>query len=136
MNILAGSGVPGHTVQIQIDGAPVGTVTVDPQGDWELPVELVKSGIYTFQVESLDVSGAVILSSEAVLAEVSAVGLEESVAVPDSGAQAVSKPTTQPSSLPLTGAAPPVESIALAVLVSLFAVLVLAWIDRHHSKTS
>jgi hypothetical protein len=96
----------------------------------------VESGIYTFQVESLDVAGAVILHSEPVLVEVSAVGLEDSVAVPDSGAQAVSKPTTQPSSLPSTGAAPPVKSIALTVLVSLLAVLVLAWIDRRHSKPS
>ena len=136
MNILAGNGVPGHTVQIWIDGAPVGTVTVDPQGSWELPVELVGSGIYTFQVESLDVAGSVILRSEPVLAEVSAVGMEDSVTVLDSGAQAMSKPTIQPSSLPSTGAAPPVKATALTVLVSFLAVLVLAWIDRRHSKPS
>ena len=135
LNILAGSGTPGRTVQIWIDGAPVGTITVDPQGNWELPVELVNRGIYTFQVESLDVAGDVILRLEPVPAEVLAVGLEGSVAVSDS-AQAMSKPTTQPSSLPSTGAALPVESIALTVLVSLLAVLVLAWIDRRSSRPS
>jgi hypothetical protein len=95
----------------------------------------VNRGIYTFQVESLDVAGDVILRLEPVPAEVLAVGLEGSVAVSDS-AQAMSKPTTQPSSLPSTGAALPVESIALTVLVSLLAVLVLAWIDRRSSRPS
>jgi hypothetical protein len=62
--ILTGTGEPGSEVEILVNGQPVGTATVDSEGQWTLPVELSEAGDYQVNVQSVDASGQVVAASE------------------------------------------------------------------------
>jgi LysM repeat protein len=62
---LSGTGVPGSQVQIVVDGKPVGTVTVGPDGAWSFPIKL-DPGEHSIVVQALDAGGKVVAESEAV----------------------------------------------------------------------
>ncbi|MCB8980837.1 MAG: LysM peptidoglycan-binding domain-containing protein [Ardenticatenaceae bacterium] len=59
---LSGSGTPGSTVRVVIDGQPVGEAVVAEDGRWSLDVELA-AGSHELTLEALDDVGAVANSS-------------------------------------------------------------------------
>jgi LysM repeat protein len=66
---LEGTGTPGSTVQIMVDGEAMGEVTVGDDGTWVYPATL-SPGEHQLQARALDDEGAVVGSSEAMAVEV------------------------------------------------------------------
>ncbi len=62
---LQGTGAPGSTVQVVVDGQPAGTATVDAGGAWRLPVSFSAPGEHTIIVNALDNRGTVAASAPA-----------------------------------------------------------------------
>lgn len=60
---LSGSGTPGFTVRVLLDGQPVGEALVDADGRWSLDVDLA-AGRHEIALEALDDSGAVANGAE------------------------------------------------------------------------
>lgn len=54
---LTGSGTPGSTVEIEIDGEVVGTADVDEAGNWSYAADLAEPGDYRIIVRALDAGG-------------------------------------------------------------------------------
>jgi hypothetical protein len=61
---LTGTGEPGSEVQVLVDGQPVGKVTVDSEGKWNLPTELAAAGEHEVRVQSVDDSGEIVAASD------------------------------------------------------------------------
>lgn len=55
---LSGSGTPGSTVRVLLDGAEMGLADVDANGRWSLDVDLAE-GSHTLSLEALDAAGTV-----------------------------------------------------------------------------
>jgi large repetitive protein len=60
---LQGSGTPGSTVRVTLNGAEVGTATVGPDGRWSLPIEL-PPGEVTIEAAAVDASGTVLAAGD------------------------------------------------------------------------
>jgi hypothetical protein len=60
---LQGSGTPGSTVRITLNGAEVGTTTVGADGRWSLPVDL-PAGAVTITADAIDPTGQVLAAGE------------------------------------------------------------------------
>jgi hypothetical protein len=60
---LSGSGTPGSTVRVLLDGQPVGEAIVAEDGRWSLDVDLA-AGTYDLSLEALDDAGSVANSSD------------------------------------------------------------------------
>ncbi len=60
---LSGSGTPGATIQIVIDGQVAGQTRVGADGRWLFPVEIAAAGEHTVQVNALDNAGQVAASA-------------------------------------------------------------------------
>jgi hypothetical protein len=60
---LAGQGTPNSTVEVLVDGAPVGTATVGADGTWSLPTTLAE-GAREVVVRAVDAGGQVLASAE------------------------------------------------------------------------
>lgn len=58
---IAGKGRPGATIRLYIGNNPVGSVTVNPDGEWRLPAltRKIKPGIYTLRADEI-VEGVVV----------------------------------------------------------------------------
>jgi predicted nucleic acid-binding Zn-ribbon protein len=57
---VVGTGEPGASVAVEIDGEPVGTVTVDGDGNWELPLtDPLDEGDHTVSAVQTDEAGNV-----------------------------------------------------------------------------
>ena len=67
---LTGMGEPGSEVQVVVDGQPAGKVTVDSEGKWSLPFELLSLGDHEISVQSVDASGEVLAASEVAVVKV------------------------------------------------------------------
>lgn len=63
---LTGSGTPGSTVEVVIDGQAVGTAEVNEDGTWSLVTELSEPGNYNVSIRALDAAGNVAAEAEAV----------------------------------------------------------------------
>lgn len=70
---LAGTGTPGSTVQVSINGTAVGTAVVGADGRWSLPAELAE-GDAAILAETLDSAGAVAATGDPVAVAVRAPG--------------------------------------------------------------
>jgi len=68
---LTGSGTPGATLQILIDGQPAGEVTVGPDGQWAFNTHL-EPGDYQIDVNALDEAGNVAASAPPITVNVPA----------------------------------------------------------------
>jgi hypothetical protein len=56
--LISGTGEPGATVEVSVDGVVVGTATVGPGGNWSLPVtDPLASGQHTVSATQTDVAG-------------------------------------------------------------------------------
>ncbi len=72
LNTLSGKGAPGTTIEVLIDGSPVGTAVVGDDGIWSLETGL-SPGPNAIQVRALDASGAVVAEAEPLTVNVAAV---------------------------------------------------------------
>lgn len=68
---LSGSGTPGSTVRIILDGAEVGTTEVDADGSWTYDLDL-EAGSRTVTLEALDADGGVAQTADLPTFEVAA----------------------------------------------------------------
>ncbi|MCB9661285.1 MAG: hypothetical protein H6726_26790 [Sandaracinaceae bacterium] len=55
--VITGTGEPGATVVVSIDGTVVGTATVDGSGSWTLTVGPLSAGDHTITADATDVAG-------------------------------------------------------------------------------
>lgn len=62
---LTGSGTPGSTVEVVIDGQAVGTTEVNEDGTWSLVTNLAR-GDYEVSVRTLDADGNVVAEAEVI----------------------------------------------------------------------
>ena len=60
---LTGSGEPGSTVEVLVDGKPVGQAQVDEQGRWTLPADIRAPGVYSFALNAVDAGGKVVATA-------------------------------------------------------------------------
>ena len=60
---LTGSGEPGSTVEVLVDGKPVGQAVVDEQGRWTLPADIRAPGVYSFALNAVDAGGKVVATA-------------------------------------------------------------------------
>ena len=60
---LTGSGEPGSTVEVLVDGKPVGQAQVDEQGRWTLPADIRVPGVYSFALNAVDAGGKVVATA-------------------------------------------------------------------------
>ncbi|MBX5481091.1 MAG: adhesin [Myxococcaceae bacterium] len=56
---VTGTGEPGATVNVYVDGTLVGTAQVDMNGNWSLPLPMQSDGDHTITVEAVDPAGNV-----------------------------------------------------------------------------
>jgi large repetitive protein len=61
---LKGTGQPGSTVQVLVNGTVVGEAVVGADGTWTLAVDLGKPGSYTLSAQVLDASGKPVAASD------------------------------------------------------------------------
>lgn len=66
---VRGTGEPGSTVEVLVNGASVGTTVVDASGNWSLDTELA-AGAAELQARTIDAGGQVLAASEPVLLNV------------------------------------------------------------------
>lgn len=66
---ISGTGTPGSTIRVLVDGQPAGEAVVGPDGRWTLEVDLA-SGQHTLTAEALDGAGQAVVSSEPVTVDV------------------------------------------------------------------
>jgi hypothetical protein len=60
-----GTGAPGSTIRLSLNGAPVTSVTANDSGRWSLKVERgMNPGAYTVRADHLDAAGKVIAQAE------------------------------------------------------------------------
>ncbi len=57
--VLTGRSKPGQHVRVYVDGKPVKTQAVAPDGTWQLSLPEVDAGRYTLRVDEIDSSGKV-----------------------------------------------------------------------------
>ncbi len=69
---LTGTGAPGTTVQIVVNGQPAGTAVVGPDGKWTFDADFPAAGDYAVAVNALDASGAVTAPGEPTTLKVAA----------------------------------------------------------------
>ncbi|CAN0400470.1 unnamed protein product, partial [Phaeothamnion confervicola] len=62
--IVAGRGEPGSAVRLYVDNKPMGSVTVGPDGRWQLKLDELATGSYTLRVDSLGPDGRVVARAE------------------------------------------------------------------------
>lgn len=62
--MLSGSGEPGSTVEIMLDGKSLGTATVGADGRWQFPADMPDAGDFSLSVRSLAADGSVLAESE------------------------------------------------------------------------
>lgn len=62
---ISGSGEPGATIQVLIDGTQVGEAVVEANGTWSLPVALAEAGEAEVVARMVDASGATLNESTA-----------------------------------------------------------------------
>ncbi len=62
---LSGSGTPGDTVEILVDGEVVGTTIVGDDGNWSFGLDLPESGDYDISAQALDADGNIFGTSDA-----------------------------------------------------------------------
>lgn len=86
---IQGSGTPGSTIRITLNGTDVGTTTVGADGRWSLPIDL-PAGDVTISADAIDPGGAVLAAGEPLQLSV----LDEA---------AVAAPTLDPPTGPLLG---------------------------------
>ena len=63
---LEGTGAPGDTVRVSVDGEPVGLTVVDADGRWRILAELPAGGSYTVQPQRVTLTGEVLAAGEPV----------------------------------------------------------------------
>ncbi len=95
--VLTGSGEPGATVNVWLNGQPAGLATVGPDGQWQVPADL-GGGDYILQVQTLDANGAVVAESNPVT--ITIVGPPAATSVAEAPATPVSTATVEPSPEP------------------------------------
>lgn len=66
---LNGTGTPGSTVRVTLNGAELGTALVNPDGTWTLDTQL-PAGEVTIVAEAIDTAGAVVATGEPLTATV------------------------------------------------------------------
>jgi len=60
-----GTGAPGSTIRLSLNGAPVTSVTANPEGRWSLKVERgMAPGAYTVRADHLDAAGRIVAQAE------------------------------------------------------------------------
>lgn len=80
--VLTGTGEPGARLNVVLNGALVGSVTVDENGNWQVPTTL-SGGSYELLVQRLDEAGLVVAESNP-------------APIVISGEAAAAEPTTEP----------------------------------------
>ncbi len=122
---LTGTGEPGSTVELVVDGKVVGQTTVGSDGKWKIATELAEPGNYQVGVQTVDASGKVVAASEmitmsviapvsagqepaaateepAATSEVSPEATEEPAATSESPAAATQEPATTSTEVKMT----------------------------------
>jgi hypothetical protein len=125
---LTGTGEPGSTVEVVVDGQRVSQATVGNDGKWALAVELPEAREYRVSVQDVDASGIVLAESEMVRLTVVAPAAEvteEAASVEAGTAEAgrqVTAPTLDPPSgsltagqIEMTGAGDPGSEVEVVV---------------------
>jgi hypothetical protein len=72
LNTLSGTGAPGSTVEVLVNGSPVGTAVVGDDGFWTLEAGL-GPGPNEILVRTLDANGAVVAEAEPITLNVAAI---------------------------------------------------------------
>ena len=62
--MLSGTGEPGSTVEIVLDGKSLGTVTVGADGTWQFPADIPAAGDFSLAARTLAADGSVLAESE------------------------------------------------------------------------
>ncbi|MCS6842871.1 MAG: Ig-like domain-containing protein [Caldilineales bacterium] len=99
---ISGQGVPGSTVEVLINGAPVGKTVVGADGTWSLDVSLPTAGEHRLAARMTDAAGRLLSASEELTLRVEPAAPTVEVA-PAEGA------------LALTGTAEPGSEVAMVV---------------------
>ncbi len=63
--MLSGTGEPGSTVEIMLDGKSLGTVTVGADGTWQFPADIPDAGDFSLSARTLAADGSVLAESNA-----------------------------------------------------------------------
>jgi hypothetical protein len=81
---LAGTGEPGSTVQVLVDGQVTGDTQVADDGNWSLELSLVEPGEHILTLQTLDAAGTVVAEAEPVTLSLAsaAAEAEEEMAAP------------------------------------------------------
>lgn len=61
---FSGTGEPGSTVEIVLDGKSLGTVTVGADGTWQFPAEIADAGDFSVVARTIAADGSVLAESE------------------------------------------------------------------------
>lgn len=102
---VKGSGEPGATVRLLLNGAVRGESTVDSQGRWRQVLMLDTPGVYVLVVELRDESGRLVTASDGVRLEVApptATRTPAPTTTPSRTPQATARPTVIQTSPPQT----------------------------------
>ena len=114
-----GTGEPGATVQVVIDGKPVGTAKVGSDGTWKLDAPLDTPGAHSVVVQTVDAAGAKLNEAAPVSLTVAAPTAVAATTAPTAAAQVptVAAPTGALTAGPitLTGTGTPGEQVEVLV---------------------
>lgn len=108
---LTGTGEPGGTIELVVDGQVVGQATVDSAGKWKITTELAEPGNYQVSVQAVDGSGKILATSEKITMSVvapvsagqeSAAATEEPAATSESPVVATKESTSTSTELKVT----------------------------------
>jgi hypothetical protein len=89
---FSGTAAPNTTVQVLVDGQPIGSATADAAGAWSLGATLDQPGDHTVVVQALDSAGAVAAAAEPITIELSAPAAEAAPPVAAGAAPAIGFP--------------------------------------------
>jgi hypothetical protein len=111
---LTGTGTPGSTVTIVIDGQEVGQASVDKTGAWSLVTDLAKPGEYQVNVQAVDESGQVLAESGETALLVTAATAEASAVIK---APTLDKPkeSLAAGEVELTGTGEPNSEVSIVI---------------------
>ncbi len=83
---LTGTGTPGSTVDIVVDGDVVGTTVVGDDGSWSFDLEWPEGGEYELSVRTLDTNGNLLAETDPTTMTVAALELDgPTIDIPDGG---------------------------------------------------
>ena len=116
---LSGTGTPGATIEIVVDGAPAGTATVGADGKWSLPVTL-SEGDHDIIARALDATGQIAAAGSPARVSVSGAALaptSETASTTAAQAPAITQPapgaTVDGGNLTLSGTGTPGSQIEI-----------------------